>query len=395
MKISKDQQKALKKVLQWYKNPKRKTPNYITLGGYAGTGKTTLIGVFRHILQKTNPKITVGFISYTGKATRILQNKLHEAQALFPNDSVTTIHSLIYSPITNSADEIVGWEIKDEVEKDLLIIDEASMVSEEIWYDLLAYKKPILAVGDQGQLPPINGKFNLMEKPQVKLTQIHRQAAENPIIEMATLARTTGNVPIKKYGKNVVKMDRTSWETQETVTRLLEEYNENTIILCGYNNTRVRINSQIRQFLGYQQPYPEIGDRVICLRNNHKRGIFNGMLGEIKHIEPQDKQWFFARIRMEDGFDFEGPILREQFNAPKPLNFSKRRRKTLEGDLFDFGYAMTVHKAQGSQARRVILFEERFSKMTEEDWRRWLYTGVTRAEEELFVIGDGATTEEY
>jgi exodeoxyribonuclease-5 len=58
-----------------------------------------------------------------------------------------------------------------------------------------------------------------------------------------------------------------------------------------------------------------------------------------------------------------------------------------EIDLFDFGYALTVHKAQGSQAQKVVLFEERFSKMDDETWCRWLYTGVTRAGEELYIIG--------
>ncbi len=386
MEISTDKQKILKKLIAWYKNPNKK--QYVTLGGYAGTGKTTLISIFRHALYKTDPKLKVGFVSYTGKATRILQNKINENQAMFPNDSVTTIHSLIYSPLTNSKEEIIGWEIKEDIDKDFLIIDEASMVSENIWHDLKAYKKPILAVGDHGQLPPIGGKFNLMKNPKLKLTKIHRQAKENPIIEVATLAREEGNIPVEKYGRGVMKLDRNSWETQETVTQLLEEYDQNTIILCGYNNTRVKINSQIRAFLGYHTPHPEHGDRVICLRNNHKEGLFNGMLGQIIHIEPSNENWYFARIEMEDNFTFEGLILKDQFNNSHPLNFQKNRRKeTLQGDLFDFGYAMTVHKAQGSQAKRVILFEERFKQMDDEAWKRWLYTAVTRAEEELFVIG--------
>jgi exodeoxyribonuclease-5 len=385
MQISADKKDALQKLLSWYKaGPKTQ---YITLGGYAGTGKTTLIGILRSLIYAENPQIKVGFISYTGKATRVLKNKLKEANAIQKGDSVSTIHSLIYSPIVNSKEEIVGWERREEIDKDFLIIDEASMVDEEIWRDLLSYKKPIFAVGDHGQLPPIGEKFNLMAKPHITLTQIHRQVKDNPIIEVSRLAREKGHIPFKKYGENVQKMDRTAWETQETVNELLESYDENTIILCGYNKTRVAINSQIRQFLGYQMPNPEVGDRVICLRNNQKNGVFNGMLGQIAHIEPHDNNWYFAKIDMEDGFTFEGPILKEQFNCPQPMNFTKRRRDTLQGDLFDFGYAMTVHKAQGSQAKRVILFEERFPKMDEEQWRRWLYTGVTRAEEELFIIG--------
>jgi exodeoxyribonuclease V len=386
MKISADKKQVLTRLLAWHQAPNK--PQYITLGGYAGTGKTTLISIFRTILKAKQPNVKVAFVSYTGKATRILKNKLQEADALSTQDSVSTIHSLIYSPIVNSANEIIGWERRETIEKDLLIIDEASMVSGEIWRDLLSYKIPIFAVGDHGQLPPIEGRFNLMEKPDLALTQIHRQVRDNPIIKVSKMAREQGFIPFNNYGKTVMKLDKTAWETQETITQLLEQYDENTIILCGYNNTRVKINAQIRQFLGYQTPYPEHGDRVICLRNNHDHGIFNGMLGQIAHIENLDEQWYHAKITMEDGFDFEGPILKEQFNSPKPVNFTKKRKDSLRGDLFDFGYAMTVHKAQGSQAKRVILFEERFRQMDDERWKRWLYTAVTRAEEDLYIVGD-------
>lgn len=385
MQISADKKDALKKLLSWYKSgPKTQ---FVTLGGYAGTGKTTLIGIFRSLIHAENPQIKVGFVSYTGKATRVLKSKLKETDSIKKGDSVSTIHSLIYSPVVNNKEEIVGWERREEIDKDFLIIDEASMVDEEIWRDLLSYNKPIFAVGDHGQLPPIGEKFNLMASPSITLTQIHRQVRDNPIIEVSRLARESGQVPFAEYGKGVVKMDKASWETQEKINGLLENYDENTIILCGYNKTRVAINTQIRQFLGYQMPIPEVGDRVICLRNNQKNGIFNGMLGQICHIEPHDENWYFAKIDMEDGFAFEGPILKAQFGSPEPMNFTKKRRDTLQGDLFDFGYAMTVHKAQGSQARRVILFEERFPRMDDEQWRRWLYTGVTRAEEELYIIG--------
>ncbi len=393
MKISIDKKEALEKLIQWYKNEKK--PQCITLGGYAGTGKTTLISVFRSAIKSIDPEINVGFISYTGKATRILKNKLQEMGVLFPKDSISTIHSLIYSPIVNSKNEIIGWDRREDIDKDLLIIDEASMVSEDIWIDLISYKKPIFAVGDHGQLPPIGEKFNLMEKPNLTLTQIHRQISDNPIIQVAQIARETGAIPFGKYGEKVQKLDKTSWETQEIITQLLENYDEDTIILCGYNNTRVKINTQIRRFLGYETSYPEHGDRVICLRNNQARGIFNGMLGQIVNIEPLNENWYHAKIDMEDGFTFVGPISKAQFNSSQPINFTENRRDTLDGDLFDFGYAMTVHKAQGSQAKRVILFEERFKQMNDEKWRRWLYTGVTRAEEELYIVGEGGKETKY
>jgi ATP-dependent exoDNAse (exonuclease V) alpha subunit len=77
----------------------------------------------------------------------------------------------------------------------------------------------------------------------------------------------------------------------------------------------------------------------------------------------------------------------KQFNSKEPLNFTDKRRTIMAGDLFDFGYAVTVHKAQGSEAKKVILFEERFRQMEDEMWARWLYTAVTRAQEELYIIG--------
>jgi len=80
-------------------------------------------------------------------------------------------------------------------------------------------------------------------------------------------------------------------------------------------------------------------------------------------------------------------MLKRQFGEVQPINHTRDRQQTLKGDLFDFGYAMTVHKVQGSQAKRVILFEERFPRMDDEMWRRWLYTGITRAQEELYLIG--------
>ena len=94
-----------------------------------------------------------------------------------------------------------------------------------------------------------------------------------------------------------------------------------------------------------------------------------------------------AEIAM-DGEDtnFKGLISAKQFNADKALNFTQQRSQIMRGDLFDFGYALTVHKAQGSQAKRVILFEERFKQMSDEEWRRWLYTAITRAESELYIF---------
>lgn len=383
--LSTDQKRTLDLLLKWH--AKKDKPQIMTLGGYAGTGKTTLISLFRKELKKKKKDIRVLFCSYTGKATRVLKGKLEESKAVYNTDSISTIHSLIYSPIVDNDERIVGWEKKENVDGDLIIVDEASMVDQDIWNDLVSYGIPILAVGDHGQLPPISGKFNLLEEPILRLEEIHRQSRENPIIKLSIMARERGNVPYIPFGPKVVKLKRSNPEVQEQIGELLEDYDDETLVLCGYNKTRVKLNNHIRGVLGFESPTPQIGDTVICLRNNHMEEIYNGMAGKIKSIEEEDDEWYFATIEMSDGHTYSGPIASRQFNAEKSLSYSEDRSKTMQGDLFDFGYALTVHKAQGSQAKKVILFEERFKQMDDEMWRRWLYTGVTRAAEELYIIG--------
>lgn len=385
--LSSDQEKALQKLLDWYASENKKP--FITLGGYAGTGKTTLISVLRHKLNEKKIKLRVAFCAYTGKASRVLRIKLIESKAMFDQDFIGTIHSLIYSPIVDEkSEEITGWEKKEEIEADLIIIDEASMVDSVIWNDLLSYNVVIIAVGDHGQLPPIRGTFNLMENPILRLEEIHRQEKENPIINLSIMARTEGKIPFGKFGKNIYKLNNNEIESQERITELLQNYNNDTLILCGYNKTRIKLNNFIRGSFNFESPFPQANDRVICLRNNHIKKIYNGMIGTVCRIKEKNENWYKAEIQM-DGEEkrYKGNIFSKQFNQVQGINFTQDRRLTKEGDLFDFGYALTVHKAQGSQAKRVILFEERFSKMDDDQWRRWLYTGITRAEEELFIVG--------
>ncbi len=384
--LSQDQRYTLDVLVDWFKTKNKK---FITVGGFAGTGKTTIMVLFRKLLEKQNKKLKVAFVSYTGKATQVLKSTLIEYKSVFKQDIQGTIHSLIYSPIVDKHTlEIVGWEKKDKIDADLIIVDEASMVDETIWNDLLTFHIPIIAVGDHGQLPPVNGKFNLMQKPDLKLEQIHRQAAGNPIIELSKIARETGTFEnFKDAGGSVKILHKQDPDQASDIYELLENYSQNTLVLCGYNFTRIRLNKQIRQNLGHESEFPERMDRVICLRNNHKKQIFNGMLGTIKSITAEGENSYYAEIAMDNDYiDYKGSIYAKQFNAESATNFTNNRKATVDFDLFDFGYALTVHKAQGSQADKVILFVERFKQMDENDWKKWLYTGITRAKEKLVLV---------
>ena len=384
--LSDDQTIAVNALLHWFEK-NSKTKKYISLGGYAGTGKTTIISVIRNKLHTINKKLRVAFVSYTGKATRVLESRLSEGKIILKTDSVSTIHALIYTPIVNEREEIIGWKKKEKIEYDLIIMDEASMVDGIIWNDLLSFTIPIIAVGDHGQLPPIQGNFSLMAKPELILTHIHRQAEKNPIIGLSIQAREYGYIRPGNYSPLVKKFTTADPDFHMEMQEALENYDDDTLVLCGYNNTRKRLNQSIRNSLGFEMSEPTSGDRVICLRNNHEHHIYNGMLGTVNKTKPVGDNWYEAEIQMDDADMYNGHISREQFDSDTALNFTDKRSKIMAGDLFDFGYALTVHKAQGGQAKKVVLFEERFKKMSDQQWKRWLYTAVTRAEEELIIFG--------
>ena len=386
--LSKDQEKALNQMLDFYAS-KNKQSDHLTLGGYAGTGKTTLISQLRKEIDIINSKAKIAFCAFTGKATQVLKNKLIQNQAIYKKDDISTIHSLIYRTIEDERGAVLGWIRKEleEVDYDLIIVDEASMVDEKIWNDLRSYAIPIIAVGDHGQLPPISGNFNLMNSPQIKLENIHRQAEGNPIIQVSILAREKGKIPHQKWDKNVFKVP--TYEGHEYFEDLFSSYNADTLVLCNFNNTRLRLNKSIRNHLGFEGENPQKNDRVICLRNNHEKQIFNGMQGYLKYIKPKNEPSYDVEIDMDGSSRFyTGLISKDQFNSEVTLNNINKSYKTQGLDLFDFGYALTVHKAQGSQAKKVILFEERTKHQSDDDFRRWLYTAITRAEEKLIIFGN-------
>lgn len=387
--VTTDQKEILRAVLEWLAAGKKP---YLTFGGYAGTGKSTLIAFLRLILKTKKPQWKVAFSAYTGKASQVLDEKLKAAGTRQPKDWVGTLHALLYSPVLSPAGEIAGWAKKDKLDYDLIIVDEASMVTEEIWRDLRSYGVPILAVGDHGQLPPIEGKFNLMAEPELILTKIHRQAAGSPIIQAATLARVNGFVPVRRFGPGVEKFDSSNSDAQMQIESFFETFKPGTLFLTSMNRTRIGINRSIRQSQYREGDKPEAGDIIICLKNNWRKGIYNGLVGKIAHLEgipncDGDCTLLNAQVVDFGGRKlYSGPIALEAFNQSD----REKLRFPREAAVFDYGYALTVHKAQGSQAEKVILIEERNRHMSDEDWARWLYTAITRAEKELYIFGSSA-----
>lgn len=386
--LSVDQKRVIDTLRSWILRPKGE---FITVGGYAGTGKTTIAAVLRTTLHRDHPKLRVAFACFTGKASQVLKNKLIDQKAIFYTDTVGTLHSLMYKPRLDSKGHIKGWSRVPDIEADRIVIDEASMVTAKMWEDIRSYGVPIIAIGDHGQLPPVGDEYSLMQKPQLCLETIHRHALDNPILKVATLARTTGVIPFDTFSPTVRKVHRKSEASGEITDRVFRAMKDDTLILCGRNRTRVRLNAHIRTLLGFETDEPMVGEQVICLKNNYEvfgAPIYNGMVGRLLKLTPSGDHWYEAEIRFRDEERlYGGKISRHQFHKEHYVEDVPGIHYRQIGDRFDFGYALTVHKSQGSQADRVLLFEEQSPYWEGELWNRWLYTAVTRAVKELYIVG--------
>ena len=376
-----DQKIALDAIVQFPSSGNK----LLTIAGFAGTGKSRLTAESIRIIKSQSAKIRIACAAYTGKATDVMRRKLEDAGAAGDIESTSTIHSLIYKAITDDAGNLIEFVRVPKIDADLIIIDEASMVNAELWRDLISYGKPIIAVGDHGQLPPVQGNFNLMEHPQIKLEKIHRQAEGDAIIHVSMLARTNGFIPFGRYSDSVVKVAGNG--PLEAMIRATPNPRD-VAWLCGYNKFRVDANTLMRKIDGAQTVKPMSGERVICLRNNKDNGLFNGMVGTIDWIGPAGKHAYDARIALDGGTFYKGKISSAQFGKEQTIK-EKIPGSSWEKPvcLFDFATFLTVWKSQGSEFERVVLFEQRNSYMTDSDWAKFLYTGVTRARKELTIVG--------
>ena len=386
--LSPDQSAARDQVLDWYGSRQRKP--LLTLGGYAGCGKTTTLGAIGHAINGR-----IAYVCYTGKASLVLRTKLAGVLDEDRGDYCGTIHGLIYEPGPRVNGAMTWRKVKDRgMRYDLIVIDEGSMVDSVIFKDLSSFGIPILAVGDHGQLPPVSGVLNLMENPDVRLEHIHRQAEGSPIIRVSMLARLEGHIPVGVYGPGVVK------HRDMTVLDRIKDPKAG-IILCGTNATRVRLNAKLRGRTGL----PVAGERVVCLRNDREAGIYNGSLGEIVSIEdgcplqgqtdpingrPLCRRGCDTHCYGEINFDgviWSGTIVKDQFGAAKTIDeYHRVRPGQIVGGQFDFASAVTVHKFQGSEMDNVVVVEE-CGWMPEPERRRWMYTAVTRSRSKLVIIG--------
>lgn len=369
MSFSQQQDQAIKAVRQWLDDPK--APQVFRLFGFAGTGKTTIA---RELANEV--KGSVHFACFTGKAALVLRKK-----GCF---GASTIHSLIYKPVP-----LPGGGVEFELDEEsaarhaaLLVIDEVSMVGEDIALDLLSFGCKVLVLGDPAQLPPVFGEgFFINADPDFMLTEVHRQAQDNPIIRMSMDVREGRGLNVGEYGSSLVvpRFRLTPNALQEIVVTSDQ-------VLCGTNRTRQILNAQIRGqkgLAGVPNPgMPTVGDRLVCLKNKRDKSLFNGGLFEVLSVA-NDEIASQMEVRSLDEEDHHVDI-----RVPTELFIPSDKKKNwydfLSYEEFTYGWALTVHKSQGSQWDNVTVFDE--SASFKEHAAKHLYTAITRAADRVTVI---------
>lgn len=391
MKLTSEQSKAYDGIMKFLKSGKAE---HRLLTGFAGTGKSTLIAEIMKSLESSYHCVEV--LAFTGRAASVLQNKgIKRAR---------TIHSCIYFPVIFNGniirfDKKMGnLEKRVEMENiDCFIIDEASMINEQIYNDLMEIGKPVLFCGDSAQLPPIESKkssFDLFKKIDFQLITIHRQALDNPIIALSQQVRLTGKITGKSYSDNEHLVLRDKREIMSSKHLKLTQYD---VILCGLNKTRLKLNDKFRGLGNHTSDNAEVSEPIMCLRNRNinNKMFYNGERYRVIDRNFVDPEKYLREIAKYSNFiddskiytytlkslDTDDDTLYE-VNIPN-TSFDEVEPKAKGLGYFTFAYAVTVHKSQGSEWDNVGFVREDVSYFC--DQRAFDYTAITRAREYLTV----------
>ncbi len=313
-----------------------------------------------------------------------------------------TAHRLLYTSLPRN-DGTFYHKIKRPLDHyyKIIVVDEISMLPKEMWELLLSHRIHVLCLGDPFQLPPIGEDNGVLAKPHIFLDEIMRQAEESEIIRL-TMSIRDGK-PLELFKGNEVQVI----DQKDIIGGM---YGWADQILVAKNLTRRIINNQMRKMIfDTEDTTPRIGDKIICLRNDwdHPSAagdvLVNGTTGVLDNIRINEHHPILKPMMVAD-------FLSDDYND-KDLEFSpvdlyfrnvnmdykllttgeetvtkdnfKTFPKIWRPQVFDYAYAVTTHKAQGSEYDKVLVFEE---YLKGGDHARWLYTAATRAKEKLVIV---------
>ena len=395
MELNEKQKNGLALALQRYKNKEK----YTVIAGYAGAGKSTLVRFIIEELKTYGVKETdVCFACFTGKAAQVLLKK--------GNKNVITLHKLLYKSIPKESGGFVRIP-NPSIPYKIVVVDEVSMAPKTLMDLLFKHDVYVICLGDPFQLPPVDKKEDnhLLDAPHIFLDEIMRQAQESEIIQLSMAIRE--NRPIEVFqGKEVQILNK-----EELNTGMLTWADQ---ILVATNVTRVSINVQMRKLLNFGEQ-PQDGDKIICLRNywdcfsDNEEPLVNGTIGILKNSF-LTKRYLPRIVKSTDGLShidlIVGDFISDSGMYFHSLEMDKKMIDTGEFSLdwktvyqlnrnpktrdippleFTYGYAITCHKAQGSEWDKVLVIEEKFP-FDRIEHARWLYTAVTRSSEKLVLV---------
>ena len=395
MELNEKQKNGLTLALQRYKNKEK----YTVIAGYAGAGKSTLVRFIIEELKTYGVKETdVCFACFTGKAAQVLLKK--------GNKNVITLHKLLYKSIPKESGGFVRIP-NPSIPYKIVVVDEVSMAPKTLMDLLFKHDVYVICLGDPFQLPPVDKKEDnhLLDAPHIFLDEIMRQAQESEIIQLSMAIRE--NRPIEAFqGKEVQILNK-----EELNTGMLTWADQ---ILVATNATRVSINTQMRKLLNFGEK-PQDGDKIICLRNywdcfsDNEEPLVNGTIGILKNSF-LTKRYLPSIVKSTDGLShidlIMGDFISDSGMYFHSLEMDKKMIDTGEFSLdwktvyqlnrnpktrdippleFTYGYAITCHKAQGSEWDKVLVIEEKFP-FDKIEHARWLYTAVTRSSEKLVLV---------
>ena len=395
MELNEKQKNGLTLALQRYKNKEK----YTVIAGYAGAGKSTLVRFIIEELKTYGVKETdVCFACFTGKAAQVLLKK--------GNKNVITLHKLLYKSIPKESGGFVRIP-NPSIPYKIVVVDEVSMAPKTLMDLLFKHDVYVICLGDPFQLPPVDKKEDnhLLDTPHIFLDEIMRQAQESEIIQLSMAIRE--NRPIEAFqGKEVQILNK-----EELNTGMLTWADQ---ILVATNATRVSINTQMRKLLNFGEK-PQDGDKIICLRNywdcfsDNEEPLVNGTIGILKNSF-LTKRYLPRIVKSTDGLShidlIMGDFISDSGMYFHSLEMDKKMIDTGEFSLdwktvyqlnrnpktrdippleFTYGYAITCHKAQGSEWDKVLVIEEKFP-FDRIEHARWLYTAVTRSSEKLVLV---------
>ena len=369
---------------------------YTVISGYAGSGKSTLV---RFIIEALDvDEDDVCYCAFTGKAAEVLRKK--------GNKNACTLHKLLYESIPKPDGGFIR-KAKPSIDYKIIVVDEVSMAPKTLINLLFTHDVYVICLGDPGQLPPIDKDEDnhLLDHPHIFLDEIMRQAQESEIIQLTMKIRNGESIDYYN-GKEVKVIPYSQLNTG--VLRWGDQ------ILTATNAKRQAINNQMRQLLNYPN-YPVDGDKMICLRNYWEDfsvngdPLINGTIGILKNsfqtwrqippiVRSSIKKFDVLTGDLiipdtNDMYDLvdmdQKMILTGEKCCDWKLSYRLGKLRPKYGDIvpkeFAYAYAVTGHKAQGSEWDKVVVLEENFP-FDKNEHIKWLYTCCTRASEKLVLV---------